>query len=369
MTTQKLFFQSMANRERALVLNRSLATLLHQAVLEMTNFATLTPLQKNYLLAETAYVYQHFGFSLFGPTSRIFVAEQMSACSGIDESVLQTWFELLAFTLLEDFNMLKIVTGEPDWASVDAAFFRDFSRRILCFEAGDKADLGLDAWSDGFVEELCAHAVEWLGLLQSSGTSAVLKQMREYFDKSEFSQMMFDAMAENLEIVNENSLQILVWRIQFLTSFSDIRQEAKFFMRADGDEPEAKATRLAALLALLVTHESENGETLLPPSPLSSQQISNVLKSSFQSPHFDTQLFRNWMKVTDDTVLRNVAALAKEGVEAGLLFEVPNGKRSKGYGPTLTALKVLAPFQKTVTGAIMKEHAPAISAEQAGCAL
>jgi hypothetical protein len=263
--------------------------------------------------------------------------------------------------------MLKIVTGEPDWSVVDASFFRGFSRRILCSEAGDKADLGLDAWTDGFVEDLCSHSMEWLALMQSSGTSAALKQMRVYFDRSEFSQMLFDAIAENLDIVNENSLQILVWRIQFLTSFSDIRQEAKFFMRSDGEEPEAKATRLAALLALLVTHEAENGETLLPPTPLTSQQISNVLKSSFQSSYFDTHLFRNWMRVTDDSVVRDVAALAKEGVEAGLLFEVPNGKRSKGYGPTLTALRVLAPFQKTVTSAILKENTFTPPMELAEC--
>jgi hypothetical protein len=354
MKTQKSFFQSLCARERALVLNRPLATLLGQAIVEVENISSLSPLQKSYILAETAYVYQHFGFSVFGPTARVFVAEHMSACSGISQELLQTWFELLAFTLLEDFNMLKIVTGEPDWNTVDDSFFGDFAKRILCFENGENADLGLDAWANSIVQTLCERSSAWLSMLPSHSLSHVLKDVRAQFDRSDFSEMLLAALEECLCTVNENPLQIFIWRVQFLTSFSDIRQEAKFFMRADGEEPEARALQMAALLSLLVHHEAENGEVLLPETPLSVNQMASVLKSSYFSTQFDTTLFRNWMRVTDATVVSQLSMLAKECVTAGLLFEVPNGKRGKVYGPTLTALRILEPFQSTVTRAILK---------------
>ncbi len=369
MKTQKPFFQSLASRERALALNRSLANLLNQAITEIDEVYSLSPLQKNYIISETSYIYQHFGFSIFGHTARQFVAQKISTCSGVEDRILQSWLELLAFTLLEDFNMLKIITGEPDWLAVDKAFFRDLARRILCVENGEKSDIGLDAWSNSLVSELCERTEVWLELLETKSITQVMKYVRESLDCTEFSVLLAESLSINIQIIHQNPLQILVWRLQFLTSFSDICQEAKFFARTDGTDIEAKAFRMAALLALMVRHETPTGETLLPEFPISSNRIANVLRKDYASEQFDTTLFRNWMGLEnthDNSITGSVSALAAAGVQLGLLFEVSAGKRGKTFGPTLNALRILAPFQEIITKTILKTPPILSLAEHSG---
>ncbi len=335
-------------------MNHALAHLLNSALTEIPDLNSLPQLQRNYLITETSYAYQHFGFSLFGPSARLFLAERLSICAGVSFEHLGVWMELLAYTLLEDFNVLKVVTGEPDWSTVDAAFFADFSRRVLCSELGEKSELGLDAWSEGFVDEMCAKSSLWLTRLQTESVADVLEDVRNCVARRPFADLLVCGMAESMREVAEHSLQILVWRIQFFTTFSDIRQEAKFFMRGNSVESQFSALQMAALLSLLLPHISEAGELLLPPSPLTVSQICTVLKDSYIPQYFDAALFRNWLAIDQENLPKELGFLAQKGVEANLLFEVPITRKSKAYGLSLAAMRILAPFRKAITAAVLR---------------
>jgi len=267
---------------------------------------------------------------------------------------LSVWMELLAYTLLEDFNVLKVVTGEPDWDSVDAAFFADFSRRVLCSELGEKSDLGLDAWSDGFVDEMCAKSSLWLTRLQVESVADVLEDVKSTVAKRPFAELLVRGMAETMREVAAHSLQILVWRIQFFTTFSDIRQEAKFFMRGNSVESQFSALQMAALLSLLLPHVSDDGVALLPPSPLTVSQMCMVLRDSSVSEHFDAALFRNWLAIEQEDLPKDLGFLVQKAVEAGLLFEVPITKKNKAYGLSLAAMRILSPFREAITAAVLR---------------
>ncbi len=354
MMTRKPFFQLLAARERTLCVNHALARLLDGALAEIPELHHLPRLQKNYLVAETSYAYQHFGFSVFGPSARVFLSDQMSICSGVAVESIRTWMELLAYTLLEDFNVLKVVTGEPDWGAVDAAFFGDFSRRVLCSDLGEKSELGLDTWAESFVDDLCGRAAAWLMRLQTEPLSLVLPDVRKSLADRPFSEHLVQAMTESLEEVSKSTLQILVWRIQFFTSFADIRQEAKFFVRADSEESQICALRVAALLSLLLPHLSGDGSVLLPPSPLTLSQMSAVLKDEYSSHVFETNLFRNWLALEGKNLAAELAPLASRALEAGLIFEVPATKKSKAYGLSLAGMRILSPFRQAITEALLK---------------
>lgn len=336
-------------------MNHALARLLDSALSEIPGLNSIPPLQKQYIITETSYAYQHFGFSLFGPSARQFLAERLSICSGVSIEHLSIWMELLAFTLLEDFNVLKVVTGEPDWDSVDAEFFADFSRRVLCSELGEKSELGLDAWFDGFVDELCSKSSEWLARLQTESVASVIEDVRFCVAERPCAELFVRGMLESMREVADHPLQILVWRIQFFTTFSDIRQEAKFFMRGNSAESQVSALQMAALLSLLLPHVSKEGESLLPPSPLMISQICTVLEDDYSSRFFDARLFRNWLTISPANLQMELGFLAQKAVEAGLLFEVAITKKRKAYGLTLAAMRILSPFRDAITSAILRE--------------
>jgi hypothetical protein len=363
MTLPRTFFKSLSLRERALSMNHALAQLLVDSLRESS--LSLTPLQSNYLLTEVGYVYQHFGFSIFGPQAIRFFATQLSPCSGVAEVPLRQWLESVGYALLEDFNILKIVIGEPDWETVDRTFFRDFSRRLLCAEHGESADLGLDSWNGTLVGDLCAQASRWVERAQNESVDTIIADVVEVLRDMPCGLALAMAIGENLESVSDNFLQLLVWRVQFLTSFSDVRQEAKFIVRAEGDEPEQLAARFAALLALFVPQEASDGTTLLPESPVSVSALAAVLRSEFHSPHFDCDLFRNWLDLSDGSLRSDLERMMLQGKEAGLLFEVPKGRNGRAYGLTIAALRIVSPFREAISRALLRTPYEVMSAQYA----
>jgi hypothetical protein len=352
MNSPGTFFKSLSVRERALSMNHALGQLLGASLRDVS--FPLTPLQTHYLQTEVGYVYQHFGFSVFGPQAIRFLATQLSLCSGVAENALRTWLESVGYTLLEDFNILKIVTGEPDWDAVDRAFFRDFSKRILCAEMGESADLGLDSWNGPLVRELCMRASRWVARAQGESLDTILPDVVELLQDVPCGIVLATAIGESLEEVSDNFLQLLVWRVQFLTSFSDVRQEAKFIVRAEGEEPEQLAARFAALLALFVPQEAVDGTMLLPTSPVSVSALAAILRSDFTSPYFDCDLFRNWLDLSDATLRSDLERMMQQGKEAGLLFEVPKGRNGRAYGLTLAALRIVSPFREAISNALVR---------------
>lgn len=346
------FFKKMALRESALDVNQASAHLLAQSLSETCERSELPLLQERALIAEVGYAYQHFGFSIFAPMARALLSNALAHRTGVSGALLDSWLETVCYFLLEDFNILKLVDGAPDWDAVDAAFARDLVRRLVCAEKDEAADLGLDIWDEDYVECLRRVAVTALEGVRTAAFSDLEGWCRGALEEFRFAPVLQPALVASLEELRANPLRLLVWRIECFTTFAETRQEAKFFVREASSAVEGRAYKLAALLALFLPHRTPDGRTLLPASPLTLAQIAKVLRKDAPRNGFDCSLMRAWLDLDGDAPA-DLVLLAKDARALGLMFEVPTGRGSAAYGLTKTSLRILKPFQATLAASLM----------------
>lgn len=351
---KKYSFKTLASREKALQINPALAGLLEN-VLDDVFVPDANPLgvvQKQYLVTEVAYCYQHFGFTLFAPAARDLLVPQLAACCGVPAEPVAIWLESVCYFLLEDFNILRLVDGEPEWADVDASFFRDFARRVICAEQHESGDLGLDCWESGLLEHLRNLASQGLEFARPDALVDLAQWVGAQVEGLPFAAEFAKAFVNAFKEVGSNPLRLLVWRVESFSSFCEVRQEAKFFVRDTSERVERKAYQYASLLSLFLPHRAPDGTLLLPESPLPLTQISKVLKNQKPNSWFDCSLLSTWLNI-EESQHSDLAELVRQAVGMGFLFEVPLGRRQKGYGLTKSALKILEPFHSAISASVV----------------
>lgn len=348
------FFKTLALREKALQTNPALGQVLANSLHDTLELAEIVPLQAQYLVIEVGYIYQHFGFCIFAPAGRTLLCETLSASSGLRQEKIANWLESVCYFLLEDFNILRLVDGEPDWKIVDAVFFREFAKRIICAEPGEFSDLGLDCWSPILTRRLRELAAQSIELARPETIGSLAQTLGAMEVELPYGTQFCESFIACFEEIAANPLRLLVWRVECFTTFADLRQEARIFMRERSALGEHRASMFAALLSLFLPHKTADGIALLPESPLALNQIKTVLSSAFTSNFFDCTLLRSWLEVDDESLDSRLNELVAGALELGLLFHVPLGRYRKGFGLSRSALQILAPFHMAITNSLLK---------------
>ena len=131
------YFKKLSTKERAQALNPGVAALLAETLGVRFSARPPPPVVREALLANVAYAYQHYGFCVFAPSSQAFLASALQRETGVPFEDVVGWLEETAYALLEDFTILKLLEGEPDWHAVDNAFFKALAKRAVCAEPGE----------------------------------------------------------------------------------------------------------------------------------------------------------------------------------------------------------------------------------------
>lgn len=347
------FFKMMAQRESSLQRHPTLAKMLADVFEEYLGDGVLM-LKKQAAITDVACLYQHFGFCVFSPAARHLVASQISLSCLLEEAALLQWLEAVCYLLLEDFNILRIIEGEPDWTEVDDRFFKEISKRVICAESGEFSDLGLDIWNPDFIRKLRDIAAKTIDLAKPESLEKISDILPKLCDALPYPALFESALLQCLESISANPLLILVWRVECFSTFSNDQLVSQFFVRTHNSISERKASRLAALLALMAQHRLPTGEVLLPDSPLGLFELESVLKDDYTSEYFDCTLLRAWIGSEENQLRNSLKELVTEAKNIGLVFEVPTGNKRTGYGLSRAALRIIAPFKSAITQSLLK---------------
>jgi hypothetical protein len=372
------YFKKLADRERALTFNPGVARLLCETLASKFQGRVLPPVIREVCLTNVAHAYRHFGFCMFSPSAQGCLVSSLARETGLRHDDLAGWLEETAYALLEDFTILNLASGEPDWDTVDEAFFRAMAKRVVCAEPGEAVELGLDCWDVelvGVLRVAAASALEKVraGVPAEEVRSCAFAHVRDRPDATVFAPALTNALSE----LNENPLRLLVWRVECFSALSASGQGAKLFVRDDSVATERRAFELAGLLSLLLPHRTPEGVRLLEESPVSFAQLEKALLGrSRSSGYFNCSLLRAWMRVgadnadnADESVSGGSSAprgepgeqllrILQDSQRLGLVFEIsqrsmrPSSRATKKYGLSKAAMDILRPFAGSISLAL-----------------
>ncbi len=349
-------FKALACHEMSVNSQSDLSFLLRETVSESTgNLVLAGDLQKHYLVTEVLYAYRHLGFLCFGPAARTLLGNHLARMSGLTAVDVEFWLESSCYRLLENFNILRVLVGEPNWELVDQQFFRDFVRRLFCSEISEFDELGLGCWDP-----------ELLGLIKSSLSMGLGEAKSKPFQnptriQSELSHIPFQVqLAETISDcfaqIDENPLRFFAWRLQAFVAATGAHPVPQVLIRLEESTAEKRSFRLAALLSLFLPHQSPQGHFLLPESPLRLSQIFGIFKRNGVHADFDCTAIRNWLDPQGNTLENELSKTLEEAISLGLLFQIPVTKQVQGFGLTTAGLKIAYPFHSAITQALLKNR-------------
>lgn len=352
MQTPHAYFQNLAQFEVAVSKRPSLRALLEKSMDDVAARESCSELQMQYLIVAFAHVYHHFGFSTFSQLGRSLVVPSLSSHSGVTQSLVESWLENLCYQILEDFNVLKIVTGEPHWEQLSESFARDLAKRLLCTDHRERTHVGLEAFSPEWVREMYEVAARALAprRISDDGTTSpsYLSRLVRIKNGSAFA----PALASLCHRLAANPMLILAWRLESFAAFNEAGDEARFFVRREGVDVEDIANRYAALIALLLPHQAADGTMLMKETPVTLTQMCKALSEAGQGAKFDLSMIRTWLATNERDASHVLGTLVKGGLRSGLLFEVAVSKKQSAYGLTRLAQTIVGPFHAAITSAL-----------------
>lgn len=359
MKTSKVTFRYLASGEKALDDNLPLKGLLSEAF--QSRFqpdAAFGEIQRAFLLVETATLYQHFGLAMFSPMARELILPLLAARGGFPLEDANRWFDAVFEVVYEDLYILKAIAGEPDATELDTAFAHDFLRRIACSEGSELELLALHSFDSNLVESLRDAVARAVAPTDPDTPEATSRQLAAACRRLHTPQPVIDSALALIQQLQENPLRLLVWRVEYLVSFSDLRLESKVISRTYDGRDDAEVLKVTALLAALLPHQAPDGTFLLPESPLSLSQLESAFFGTPPSNRFDVSLLRNWLG--PDTDRSQLHALLQRAQASGLVLELPVRRNKVGYALSLPALRVLRPYHKAITEQLLAvRHEPA----------
>ncbi len=292
--------------------------------------------------------YQHFGFPVFGPIGRSLVSAQIASLSGLSVSSIAQWLELVAYSLLEDLNVLQVVSGEPDWLQVDLSFSMELWKRLFCSDENESSSLGLDCLDGDEISRLRKLAVKAVSLMGKSGGEDEKKTAVPLpNDLGDAHLRTFKTVAASAA---GNPIMLLLWRIEVFSLLKETRHEYKFRVKVDSDQLLPMLSALAGVLMVLSPVASNTGVPLFPESPLTQEEIEHYLgihqsprlaklRDSLETPYIG--VLKDWIGNDCRDKIDQVLAL---GCSYGLMFSISIRPGKQAYGLTAKGSQTLTPF-------------------------
>ncbi len=338
-------FRRLSAYERSLSSHRLIADLL-ESELERVCEKKLSPLQCRTSVVWVGAAYRHFGFALFSPLGRHLLGRQLQSFSGADGSLLCDWLDAVCFGLLEDFNLMKIVTGEPDWDGLDRELALEIWKRLFCSDESESELLGLDLLDERIIQTLRQVSSECVSDLVRGQVSDLPRALPDHVP-SDF----IEALPGCVERISFDSLCLFLWRIECFSQFNETRQEFKFVYREGGQVEESALYRVAALLVVLGDIRTEKGEPLFLESPAPNGLLEKVLLG--KDAKTQSLVRGSVVAVLLGSDPQNIRKALELALQMGLLFTVKPTSRRQEYGLTALGRKILHPYRGLVREAVL----------------
>ncbi len=307
---------------------------------------SLSLLDRHAAVALVGAAYQSFGFGVLGPLGRLFVAEHLKNLIDLPAKVTSVWLDAIAFSLLEDLNVLQVVKGEPNWEHVNKNFASDIWRRIFCSDDAENGMMGLDILGDNALARMRSLASL---ALSSACTADARPEINPALSELplDWPEDLFDAFRETLQTARTMPFQLILWRISGFSQLHETRHEQKFLLRSD--ESGLLTQSLAWLLMTLFPLSIECNTKIKDP-PFSLVDLRKALRRDRQNTLW-TQLGLalplyiapqgNDLR-SEDPILESTIGAAQS---MGLVFAVLPKPNKPHYGLTSAGRRVLLPFK------------------------
>lgn len=346
------FFLNLSELENSLQRKPALAKLLMKTFEESSLRSVTSTLQRSYLITAFSSVYHHFGFEIFSPLARHLFVPSLANISGTSENFIELWLESLCYQILEDFAVLNITAGEPNWKKVDEAFALDLVKRLLTTELPETRDIGLSQFDQDWVGTAYSISSRLLNRFYAGDYQQISNELVLLPSALKGGEALQSAFETCFERLRENPLRLLAWRLEAFSAFCEASDEARFFARRSGLETESVANAYAAFMALLLPHVNQSGKTLMPESPVTLKQMLDVLNSG-KAVGFDLSVLRNWLRADERELPLKLGQLARGATKVGLVFEVQIKKNQKAYGLSRLAMRILKPFENAIRSVVV----------------
>jgi hypothetical protein len=342
------FFSRLLRWEKTASLNSAFCALLEQDFRAAFSSTKTHPVQELTAMSLAGAAYQHFGFPVFGPIGRAMVSTQIASLSGLSTSSVAQWLELVAYSLLEDLNVLQVVTGEPDWLQVDLSFSMELWKRLFCSDENESSSLGLDCLDGDEISRLRKLAVKAVSLMGKSGIEEDKKTATPLpNDLGDAHLRTFKTVAASAA---GNPIMLLLWRIEVFSLLKETRHEYKFRVKVDSEQLLPMLSALAGVLMVLSPVASNAGVPLFPESPLTQEEIEHYLgvhqsprlakvRDPLETPYIG--VLKDWIGDDCRDKIDQVLAL---GCSYGLIFSISIRPGKPAYGLTAKGSQTLTPF-------------------------
>lgn len=291
-------------------------------------------LQETFLSGVLLSGYQSYGFSIFSPLARVFIAPYWAHLSGEKPSAIEEFIEFVG----EQLERTEAGRSFTDWQEFDQEFALKISRRIVSSEPSEQD--GLWMLDQALVDALRHHSHDVF--VSSNGKLSVLER--------ELKRVQAEAAT--------HPLHILSWRLQLAVDLKfDVDREISLNFTS---EALSQCEQFSALLSLFLDHRNDTGQSFLPPSPVTAAQMLSAFQNETTRCEFDVELLEKWLTGADFLISEEfIEKLCAEAKTLGLLFQIPvrvsPSVTRNGYGLTRRALQITYPFQKTITEAILRQ--------------
>ncbi len=286
----------------------------------------ISPLQKDFLIIEIAYSYQHFGFSIFSKTSLDFITKELSRISGTKQIFIKNWLAITSDLILQELSFEKresLIEGNI----LENIFSHEFVKRIFCSEQEEDSLTGMGIYP--------VELIENIRMISRNKISKLTSKENQVFDDSilDYNEFILDNFPEIrnsifdfLNQLNSDPLSLLSWRLESFISFTEKKDGFVFILRESNQNKKIDSKRIMAVVSLLVPHSDGSGNLLLPHSPITVSQISRLFLPEFKSEKFQIDILKNWINPSvGESLKKDIEFLLETGVDYGLFFKVPNG--------------------------------------------
>lgn len=312
-------------------------------------------LQKDFLVIEIIYSYQHFGFSLFSRTSLELLTKELNRLSGASQTFIRNWLAITSDLILQDLSLEKkesLIEGNV----LEEIFSHEFVKRIFCSEQEEDYLTGMGIYPIELIENIRVISRNKISKLTSKQNlifNDTILDSNEYFldDLPNIKNSIFDFLNQ----LHSDPLSLLSWRLESFISFIEREEGLIFILRENHYDKKVDSKKIMAVVSLLVPHSDGKGNLLLPHSPISISQISRLFSPDFKSEKFQIDILKNWINpLPGDDLKKDLEFLLETGVEYGLFFKIPNGPKGFSYGLSDNGLTIIRPFHSVLTDTILK---------------
>ncbi|WP_158999672.1 hypothetical protein [Pigmentibacter ruber] len=338
--------------------NTRLIDLLSAASIINNQEEQISSLQKDFLITEIAFSYKHFGFSLFCQTSINFIIKEISRLSNINPVYIKKWLMIVGDLLLQELEpeeKERIFDNTNNL--LEEIFAQEFIKRIFCTEQEEDYLTGMSIFPSDFIDNIRNYSRNKISKITLNSN---INHDDSIFDENEFFLDEFETLKISifnfLNKLQEDPLSLLSWRLE---SFVCVSQKSSnlFLLKDEKTIRINDPKKIMSIISLLVPHRDQNGNLLLPDSPISVSQIARIFSEEFKSDKFQVNIIKNWLNPKNqENIKKEIEFLLNSGVENGIFFKIPNGNKSYSFGLSDNGLKIIKPFHKVLTDTILIQN-------------